>query len=289
MQAAKGDCPLKASVIYLDGKGMIATKAYIQYLSPGEIEGKGMFETMRIVKGNYFCLDEHLARMKRGLALLKFRMPFTRSKLKAQISAVMQSNKIDDARVRFSAWKEDGVLHNAVVCYPSTKYSTSKLKKGFSTMVSQVVRNKTRLSHVKSIQYGLFKEALLEARAKGFDEAILLDKEKNVVEGAFTNIFYVKNRVLYTPSIDCGCLNGITRNVVIECARKAGIKCMTIKEGIINFIKADEVFLTNSAIGVMPLTKINNDVINGGRAGEMTLFLRELYNELQFEGSMIKK
>ncbi|MBU4334765.1 MAG: aminotransferase class IV [Candidatus Omnitrophica bacterium] len=289
MQTTQGGCQLKELVIYLDSKGMIATKTYVQYLSPGEVEGKGMFETMRIVDGNFFCLDEHIARMKRGLELLNIRMPFNKKDLQSRIKALMKRNQLADARVRFSAWKEDGAVHNSVVCYPSIKYSNSKVKKGFSAMVSPVVRNKTRLSHVKSIQYGLFKKALLDARSKGFDEAILLNKEKNVVEGAYTNIFYVKNKALFTPSIGCGCLNGITRNVVIECARRANIKCVMIQEGVKKFLKADEVFITNSAIGVMPLTKINDSIISGGCAGEITLSLRELYNSLQFKGSAMQK
>ena len=271
---------MKELVICLDGKDTIVTRMYAQYLSPGEVEGKGMFETMRIVDGNFFCLDEHIARMKRGLDLLKISMPFTKSKLQTQIKALMKRNYISDARVRFAVWKENGVVHNSIVCCPSAKYSKSKIVKGFSAVVSLVARNKTRLSHVKSIQYVLCKNALLDARSKGFNEAILLNKQKNVVEGAFTNIFYVKGNTLFTPSIDCGCLNGITRNNVIECARRSNLKCKMVREGINKFIKADEVFVTNSAIGVIPLTRINDSIVSSGCAGEITLMLRAQYNKL---------
>lgn len=274
---------MKEAVIYLDGKGTIATKLYIQYLSPGEIEGRGMFETMRIVGDNFFCLDEHIERMQRGLKLLKISMPFTKRNLRPQIKSLMKRNDIVDARVRFAVWKEDGEAHNSIVCSPSAKYSKSKVQKGFSATVSPIVRNKTRLSHVKSIEYGSFKKALLDARSKGFDEAIFLNKEKNVVEGSFTNIFYVKGKALFTPSIDCGCLNGITRNVVFDCARKLNIKCKTVREGINKFIKADEVFVTNSAIGVMPVTKIEENIIGSGFAGQITLTLRKRYNKFLSE------
>ena len=93
----------------------------------------------------------------------------------------------------------------------------------------------------------------------------------------FTNIFIVKNRILFTPAVSCGCLNGITRQIVLEIALSSKI---AVRTGILRrnqLIDADEVFLTNSLIEVMPLTRLNNEKIAEGKVGAMTSLLLKSY------------
>ena len=129
------------------------------------------------------------------------------------------------------------------------------------------------------MDYGLFREELLKARNSGYDEVVFLNKHGQLVEGATTNLFFVKNNILFTPAVACGCLNGITRQIIKQCASQAGIRCRPIRAGVSRLAQADEAFLTNSVIGVMPLTQLNGYWIGGGQTGPITFRLLQAYQE----------
>jgi branched-chain amino acid aminotransferase len=110
-----------------------------------------------------------------------------------------------------------------------------------------------RLADVKSLDYGLFAEAFAQARAQGYDEALLLNRSGFIFEASRANIFWIKDKVLYTPPLSSGCLNGITRRQVLKGAKSLKIP---VKEGSLTpeILKgADTAFLTNSLIGIKPI------------------------------------
>ncbi len=252
-------------ILYIDGKFIHAKPALLEFLTPGILNAIGVFETIRIYQGVPFAFEKHYLRMVQGLHVLKIHFHISDDRLCKIIKSLIQRNRISNARLRIQIWKGESKIHLAVVAGSLTKPSPT-----YSAFVSSIQQNKNYRSHVKTLDYAHFRRALEEARAKGFQEAILLNKKKYVAEGAHTNIFMVKKGVIYTPAISCGCLHGITRDLVLSAAKQLSIPfkeaCITAAQ----LKKADEVFLTNSIIEIKPLIKIDSSKINQGKIGPVT-------------------
>jgi branched-subunit amino acid aminotransferase/4-amino-4-deoxychorismate lyase len=135
------------------------------------------------------------------------------------------------------------------------------------------------LSRVKSLNYLDNLLAREEARRKGADEAILLNTRGFVAEGSASNVFLVGGEGLSTPSIESGALPGITRATVIELAREAGITCAECHVEATTLASAAEAFLTNSILGVMPLTRLDGRPIGSGGPGPTTRAISRLYEQ----------
>jgi len=253
---------MRPIIILLDSKFIKADTALLLSLSPGVIKGVGVFETMQAYNGKIFAFNEHLNRMKKGLKAYKMRMPFSRERILNSIMKLLQRNKFKNARVRLTVWQEGIQQRISIIAQPANKSFSQKYKNGMSAATSKFVRPKTKVSHLKTIDYSVFRHALLNAQKNGFDEAILLNSKKELVETSRANIFCIKNNTLYTPAIRCGCLNGITRQKVIDCARKLGLRVKPVKMSIEDLKKADEVFMTNSLVEVMPLKSLDGRSIS---------------------------
>ena len=130
---------------------------------------------------------------------------------------------------------------------------------------------------MKTIAYRHFHQALEQARESGYDEAVLLNRYGHLVEGSRSNIFFLKNGALYTPSLSCGCLDGITRRIVLQLARKEKVPCCIVRATLAQLLAADEAFMTNSLVEVVPLLSVNDRPIGPGQRGPTTKVLQELY------------
>ena len=271
---------MKNKTIFLDRRFVKANHRFIESLSPGLVLGQGVFETMRVYQGKLFAFEHHYDRLLRGLNILNLKMPISKRKVNSYIDRLLKLNTLKNARVRLAVWKNDNRLRISIVCQTWKSIAENKYKHGVRAIVSSRIRKRTRWSHIKSLDYKLFREAFLEAKNQGCQEAILLNPRNELVEGSNTNIFFVKNRTLYTPAVKCGCLNGITRQIVLEFARKMTIPChigaLTLKQ----ILFSDEAFLTNSLIEVMPLTRLNGFLIGKGKIGPITSEIRKCYQEL---------
>jgi len=122
--------------------------------------------------------------------------------------------------------------------------------------------------------------SLKEARDKGFDEAIILNSRGIIAEASRSNIFWVKDKELFTPGLECGCLDGITRKAVFDLAKKYNFKIYTGNFTLQDLYTCDEAFLTNSLWGIMPLAVIEKETIGKGKCGKLTRFFIEKYNSL---------
>jgi branched-chain amino acid aminotransferase len=122
------------------------------------------------------------------------------------------------------------------------------------------------LADLKSLDYELFAQANAQARSKGFDEALLLNRNGTIFEASRANIFWIKDKVLYTPPLSSGCLNGITRRQVVKQARslKISVKEINLTPEILK--NSDAAFLTNSLIGIKPIETITK----GGYYGKLS-------------------
>ena len=147
----------------------------------------------------------------------------------------------------------------------------------FHATVSKIRRKKTKHSHLKTLDYRACYQALAAALKKNLDEAILLNARKELVECSRSNIFLVKDKRIFTPPISSGCLEGTTRANVLALARKNKISCRESALNLKDLRRADEVFVTNAVIGVVPLTKVDGRAIASGKAGPLTKKIQTAY------------
>lgn len=238
----------------------------------GFLYGQGVFETMRTYDGKIFCLDDHLDRLSCGAKIIGLKLA-SKNSLRRLIQVNIRNKKSANCRVKLVCFQARNRVKSAVIIT-----NLCLLPKYFTAVISSIRQNENSpLCHIKSLNYLNFWLALKEAQKQSKDEAILLNSKGYLCEGSRSNLFFIKDNCLFTPLLSCGCLEGITRKVVLEIARQEEIK---IKQG--RFKKADlfncdEAFLTNSLIELMPLTEVDNRKINKGKIGKFTKFLINKY------------
>ena len=196
----------------------------------------------------------HLKRLRAGLKILGIKTPSIDPSV---LKEVWHRNHLSCGRVRLMVWQEGNQTHVMVVALP-LKVSSNKKYRVCLVKTNRIAND--RLADLKSLDYGLFARANTRARAKGFDEALLLNRSGHIFEASRANIFWIKGKVLYTPPLSSGCLNGITRQQVIQHAKssKIFVKEKNLTPEILK--ESDAAFLTNSLIGIKPIgvTTIRN-------------------------------
>jgi len=181
--------------------------------------------------------------------------------------------------VRLTLWKAQTGTGISVIARNYQPRPAQKYREGFSAGVSSFRQMEDSLfARIKTTSRILYQLSFQETRDRGFDEAIILNSRGYITEGTRSNIFLVKDREIFTPDLACGCLDGITRRVVFDLAGKYRIKVYEGKFRPQDLSQAHEAFLTNSLMGVMPLSSVERTNIGNGKCGKITsLFLRK-YN-----------
>lgn len=276
--------------IWTNGKFVDEKKAKISVLDRGFLYGDGLFETMRSYAGVIFKLDEHMARLFRSLKIMKFASPYTKKYLSDTVYSSLKINGLKSAYVRLAitrgegkfgiSYSDDFVSNVVIMAKRFEGYPDWMHFKGLKVKTASTRQNEySPLAKVKSLNFTNYILARLEAKAGGADEAILLNTKGHVAEAATSNIFLVKKNTIFTPSIDCGILPGITRGVIMKIAKSLRIK---VKETHIRhreLINADEVFLTNSLAEVLPVIRVDSKKIGAGAPGEITRLLHISYQK----------
>jgi branched-subunit amino acid aminotransferase/4-amino-4-deoxychorismate lyase len=269
---------MKKEWMFLDGRWMKAELSFSEKFSPGKIKGKGVFETMRAVEGKIFLLEEHLARLQDGLKIFKVGLPLPLKQMAEVLRQTLFLSDLRDARIRLSVWERNGRRHIFIMVISYEPYPPAKYKKGFTAALSSIRQDQGgAFARVKSLDYKKFLAAHQEALRKGCDEAILLNKKGKLTEASRSNIFFVERGVLKTPALTCGCLDGITRRAVLRLAKEIKIPSKAVSAGLESLQESDEAFLTNSLIGIMPMTFLNGKPIHHGKKGPITERLMKAY------------
>jgi branched-chain amino acid aminotransferase len=287
---------IMAEIIYLNGRLIPRSKAKLSPLDHGFLYGYGLFETMRAYQGHIFRLDHHLDRLRRsaqslGLTHNILNVVEGKQSLEAVCMETLEANKLKDARLRLTVSAGEGdMTPDPSTCSNPTVLITArnlvpplpeKYEPGFKAALSSLRRNsQSPLSRLKSTCYIENILARMAARAVGCDEAILLNEQGYLAEGSTTNIFLVSNGELITPSLESGVLPGITREAVLEIARVSNIKTMERQVDLKELIEAEEAFITNSILELMPLTWFEGKPIGTGKPDQLTKELLAAYRKL---------
>ena len=269
-------------IIFLNGKFTSHDEAKISILTPGFLYGWGLFETMRAYNNRIVYFDAHLERLKRSARLLDIRCPYSLAKVKEIIYEAVKINGLRDAYIRLTLWKSESGADTLIIAKKYQPCSSQKYKKGFRASISPFRQNENSfLAQLKTTNYLLYRLAYAKAREKDFDETIILNHKGNIAEASRSNLFFIKDKELFTPSLECGCLNGITRRVIFDLAKKYHIKAYEGAFSILDLYACDEAFLTNSLMGIMPLVSVEERRIGRGRSRyKLTRFFIEKYKSL---------
>ena len=278
-----------SEIFYLNGKLMPREKAKISVLDYGFLFGFGLYETVRAYKGKAFRLDNHLARLRYSGDRLG--IIIHTALIREAVHDVIKANGFGQTRIRICVSIGEGTMSPnldsckqptmAIIASKYTPPSKEKYLQGYKVELSSIRRNS--LSPVTYLKSANAMESMLarrDAKDAGADEAFFLNERGYLTEATGSNVFLVKDGVLKTPRYESGILSGVTRVVVFELATQLGIKFKEVNCRPADLSQADEVFVTNSLIEIMPVTVFENKPAGGGKVGIITGKLMKAYKEL---------
>ena len=282
---------MMTEIIYFNGHLVPRAEAKLSPFDHGFLYGYGLFETMRAYEGHIFRLDRHLTRLRCSAESLGLRPKLDAFDLENACVETLQANKLKDARVRLTITAGEGDMtpdlntcSNLTVLVAAKNFvplPPERYEQGFKAALSFLRRDsQSPLSRLKCTCYVSNILARMEAKAAGCDEAIMLNELGYIAEGSTANIFLVSEGEISTPSLESGILPGITREAVLEIARDLNIKTVERQVELRELSRAEEAFVTNSIIEVMPLTWLNGEPIGTGKPGKLTRNLMAAYKEL---------
>lgn len=267
--------------IFLNGRFLAPEEAKSMLTNNAPFFGRGVFETMRAYKNKIVHLDGHIERLQRSAKLIEIRSLYPKDKLKRIIYKAVSLRGIKDAHVRITLWGQDNNSGILIAAKEYRSYSQQEYNAGFSAAISEFRQDENSLlTRIKSTSRILYQLSLGQAKKRGFDEALILNSRGFIAEASRSNIFLVKSGDLFTPALACGCLDGITRWVVFDLARKSNIKTYEGKFVPQDLYAADEAFLSNSLMGLMPIVSLERKKIGEAKCGRLTKFIMRKYNSL---------
>lgn len=260
---------------------MKAREAKISVFDQGFLYGDGVYETLRTYGGSVFQMDEHMQRLGSSVKTLKMAESFDVAKVEKWIVKLVKKNGYKESRVRVQVTRGEngfdfgeGKRLNVVIMAERLKdLDPSIYEKGVDVMTIDGSRLRAK---VKSTSLLPMIVARQEAADVGAFEAIFV-KDGWVKEGSISNVFVVKGDVIFTPKK--GVLLGITRDLVVRLVRKLGLKVLEGDFTKRKLYNADEVFITSSVKGMIPVKKVDGRKIGHGRPGSITKNLMAAFHD----------
>jgi branched-chain amino acid aminotransferase len=275
--------------IWLDDKLVDEADAKISVFDHGPLYGDGVFEGIRVYDSKVFELDAHIRRLYESARAIRLDIPLDRNKLIGAVEETVKANNVIDGYIRLVVTRGTGTLGlNPFICefgrlfiiadniqlYPEELY-----EKGMKVISATTVRNHPLAipPQVKSLNYLNNILAKIEALDRDVPEAIMYNHEGYVAEATGDNVFIVKDGVIYTPPVEAGALEGITRGIVIRLAREAKLEVVEKNLTRFDLYVCDEFFLTGTAAEVIGIVEIDGRIISDGRPGPYTRLLRKKF------------
>jgi branched-chain amino acid aminotransferase group I len=279
--------------IYLNGKFVNHEKATVSAADRGLLYGDGVFDTLRAYKGKVFKFREHLDRLTLGAHIVQIKLP-PEKPLEKAVYDLLKKNKLKEAYIRITLTRGTGgkglvpdpkgkptvmIVAKKIIPYPPKAY-----KQGFKTATLKTRRNSTSpAAGIKSLNYLDNILGRLETEKTGYDEGIFINDKGFIACGTVSNIFYVRNDVVYTPPLSTGILPGITRRTVLtQLAGRVGVEVKEKSIRELDLPDYSEVFLTNTLMEIMPVRCIDSHFF---KPGDITKRLQAGFKEIVKEAT----
>ncbi len=272
--------------IWMGNEIVPVEQAKISVFDHGLLYGDGIFEGIRIYNGKIFKEREHLKRLAESAKAIRLELPLSLDEISDAMYSTMRANGIaGDGYIRLLITRGIGLLGISVThtACPTVVIITDKIalyppevyERGLRCIVSSIVRNHPNSTppRVKSLNYLNNVMAKMEAKDAGADEAIMLNHEGHITECTGDNIFLIREGQIYTPPTSEGILEGVTRDLVMELARKRGFNVLEKALVRHDLYICDECFATGTAAEIVPITEINKRPVGNGKPGKITMQL----------------
>jgi branched-chain amino acid aminotransferase len=279
-------------IIYIDGKFYPEEEAKISVFDHGLLYGDGVFEGIRAYNGRVFKLEEHLRRLEDSAQAILLKIPLGREEMRAAVLETCKRNKMKSGYLRLVVTRGKGYLGLSpdrckkptiiIIASELELYPEKYYREGLRVVTVPTWRNSPAALDpgIKSLNYLNNILAKIEGQQAGAQEVIMLNPQGLVAECSGDNIFIIRDEVLITPKLSSGALNGITRNTVLEIARKAGWKTREDDVRRYDLFTAEEMFLTGTGAEVIPVVEVDGRVIGSGKPGKHTADLIRGYHKL---------
>jgi 4-amino-4-deoxychorismate lyase len=270
--------------VYINGDVVHKDEARISPFDHGFLYGIGVFETFRTYDGHPFLLDDHLERLNHSLREMNIVKSFTRGEVMEILRRLLEANGLRNAYVRFniSAGIGDIGLQTSeydeptIIMYMKPFLSSSFAKGKIATVLKTKRNTPEGKERLKSHHYLNNIIGKREIGSRTDVEGIFLNEQGYVAEGIVSNIFWVKNKTVYTPAIHTGILNGVTRQFVIAMLNVLNIEYEEGFYTLDHLQQADEIFVTNSIQEIVPIYQMDGRTYPGAD-GIVTSFLQRYY------------
>ena len=279
------------SFIHLNGALVPEAEAMISVQDRALLFGDGAYETMRSYGGRFFRFPEHLRRLRFTLSGLRLELLTSDAEITEAALRLVEANRIPDARVRLTVTggifggeirlrrsHPPNVIMTAVPLVPPPPEA---YRDGVTVVLYRwPVHSKTPLPHLKTVNrlpHLMAKEEALEHDAW---EALFLDETGAILEGTATNVFFVREGALITPSLSGPLLAGVTRDVVLEAAHQLEIPTRETRVGADDAAQAEEAFLTSTTLELLPIRALDRHTIGSGVPGPLWARLHERYRDM---------
>jgi branched-chain amino acid aminotransferase len=279
--------------IWKDGKLVDWRDANLHMLTHSLHYGMAVFEGVRAYKTvdgtAIFRLREHTQRLFNSAKIFQMTIPFDMETLIEAQKEVVRANQLESCYLRPLVWigsEKMGVsargntIHVGIAAWPWGAYLGEEgLQRGIRVKTSSFTRHHVNVSMVRAKASGYYINSILanqEVTTEGYDEALLLDTDGYVSEGAGENVFLIRNGKIYTPDL-ASCLDGITRDAVLTMARDLGIDVIEKRITRDELYCADEAFFTGTAAEITPIRELDNRQIGIGSRGPVTEKLQSLF------------
>jgi branched-subunit amino acid aminotransferase/4-amino-4-deoxychorismate lyase len=251
------------SLVWHNGAIMALDEARVSPASAGALYGWGVFTTLRVAGGEPRAFDSHWRRLSAHAARAGVPLEWRKEDVERGLVELIARCGAGDARARVTAlrgaagpWRAPGACASDVTILLAPRPARPDGPFGL-TISPYRLSTSSPIAGIKATAFVGYLMALEEARGRGYDEALLLDERGEVVEACTANVFWVRDGELYTPSLLTSCLAGVTRALVLEAAARRRIRVVEGSFGLAAVREADEVFLTNSGWGVVPVSDLD--------------------------------
>ena len=293
--AALPAAPLSEGVAYVDGQYVPLGEARIPIIDRGFVRSDATYDVVHVWKGRFFRLDDYVDRFYASMAGLRMTLPCSRAELIEILHQCVSRSGLKDAYVQMTCTRgvpprgtrDPRLCQNRLYVFaqPFVWIANDEQRRdGLSMIIAsqqrippEAVDPRIKNFHWLDLTMGIF-----EAYDRDAVVAVLPDRDGNITEGAGFNLFAVKNGRLVTP--DRGVFEGMTRRTVIELAAELQMPVEVRPVGAAELADADEIFLTSTAGGIMPVTRLDGRQLGGGRPGPVSRRLHDLYWQRHEEG-----
>lgn len=267
--------------ISLNGTILKSQSAQVSPLSEAFLYGFGLFETIKVVNGKQYFFKEHMKRIKEGCSVLNFELIYNEYILYEYCCELIEKNQLSNGAIRLS-YSKNKDSYILMISSRKNSYNEENYKEGFRLCFADIKRNPhSPIVYLKSNNYLESLLARQNAKKKGFNEAVFLNIYGNICEGTVSNIFFVKDNKIFTPDVSCGILAGILREKVLGIIKDRGFESNIGSYEKVQLYDADEVFITNSLMDIMPVCSLGDlkyDIENNTLTKTLMKEIKELYN-----------